>query len=692
MKNSLIPQGARLFRFVVISDTHINQAEDRAAAFFKLNSLANGRARRAFADARRYAPDFVLHVGDIVHPMPSHPEFEQACANYRELEQAFDCPIYLTPGNHDIGDKPWPMAPVAQINPKYMEKYEKEFGRQWYEWSHEECHFFVINTSLLNAGLPEEQLQAAWFEQALRDAPGRKFLSLHYPPYVRDRNEASHYDNIDEPARSWLLDLIERHAIEAVFCGHVHNLWYNQLQNAEFYLLPSTAFVRQDYSELQRTTPPGPEGGRQDVEKLGYFVVDVFEHGHLARFVRLQNEHTTMAPALSASLADRSWLHIKRPALPNLAVDPCYPWAEDIAVPASGALDAFDHKIVRNDYPFFALCDMGIGTIRVPMSDLMRDSGHERFKELARIGLRAHVVLTEFPSALQRARLDGLGPALKAVELVVAPERLENAARAVADLARALPKADLLISKLRSPRDAAIDGLKYGHLIFHGWITAEADTAVAALAKHGPRPPNTALMFRVRMDESPLETADSLNALQARTGCRSAMLVRLSTDNPAEPQLDDAAATAQVLEAAIAAYRYPDLQVCIEGLVEFDRGFFLRRGLIDRSFNPRLAGTSLKHLCAVLSALAMPLTAARAVRKNGVHRIIMETAAGHWETLTGQHGSTIFEQSIEKAGSGDSTCWSLRDGEPMGTVNRGGNEGAAAFLISSQAVTSVPSP
>lgn len=42
MNNSLIPQGARLFRFIVISDTHINQSEDRAAAFFKLNSLANG--------------------------------------------------------------------------------------------------------------------------------------------------------------------------------------------------------------------------------------------------------------------------------------------------------------------------------------------------------------------------------------------------------------------------------------------------------------------------------------------------------------------------------------------------------------------------------------------------------------------------------------------------------------------------
>ncbi|WP_179283192.1 metallophosphoesterase [Bordetella genomosp. 9] len=666
MKTTLAHAGDRLFRFIVISDTHINQAEDKAAAFFPLNRLANGRARIAFAAARRYRPEFVLHVGDIVHPMPSHPGFDQACANYRELESAFDCPVYLTPGNHDIGDKPWPMAPVAQINPKYMAKYEAQFGRQWYTWQHGDCDFFVLNTSLLNAGLPQEQEQAAWFEQALAAAPDRKFLSLHYPPHVRDAHEPSHYDNLDEPARSWLLSLIERHGIEAVFCGHVHNLWYNQHGDTEFYLLPSTAFVRQDYSELQRVTPPGAEGGRQDVDKLGYFVVDVFERGHVARFVRLPAQAPDEGVSLADTLSDRTPLHIKTAPARGLAVDPGYPWAEDVAVPASGALDAFDHKIVRNDYPLFALCDMGIGTLRIPLSDLMRDTVRARFLELARIGLRAHLVLTAIPSSAQHELLRTLGEAVTVLEFVVAPARLRDLAPDLAGLAAALPHARLLISKLRSPADAAVDGLQYGHLIFHGWIAAECEEAAVLLRECLPTDTQAGLMFRARMSESPLQLAETLDGFTARTGIACGMLARLSTDNPALAQEDDAAACRQALEAAVAKRRHPELQVAIEGLVDFDRGYFLRRGLIDRSFNPRLAGAALKHLCALLESLDGGIDAARAASAgDGVSHIEFHTKDVRWTILIGRPGCAAWRQAATTTWSGGSHCWSLPDGEPV---------------------------
>ncbi|MDK3021288.1 metallophosphoesterase [Cupriavidus taiwanensis] len=294
MKTSLQPTGKPKFRFVVIADTHVNQAEDKASSFFELNRLANERARKAIHEAKRYNPSFVIHLGDIVHPIPSHAGFHEAAENYRQMAAVLECPVYLTPGNHDVGDKPWPLAPVAQIAPDFMRAYEREFGAQWLEWQHQDCRFLVLNTSLLNSGLPEELEQQRWFEQALAKGKGRTFLSLHYPPYVRDADEPSHYDNIDEPARSWLLDLLAEHRVEAVFCGHVHNLWYDQYGDTEIYLLPSTAFVRQDYSEMQRCLPPGEEGGRQDVDKLGFFVFDVFESGHVARFIR--TESTDVVP------------------------------------------------------------------------------------------------------------------------------------------------------------------------------------------------------------------------------------------------------------------------------------------------------------------------------------------------------------------------------------------------------------
>lgn len=377
MASDLTPKGKLKFRFVVIADTHINQTDDSASSFFELNRLANSRAATAIPAAMSYNPAFIVHLGDIVHPIPSHPEYHQAAQKYRDLVRDVTCPIYLTPGNHDIGDKPWPLAPVAQIDDNAIKAYEKEFGSQWMSWRQEDCDFFIINTSLLNSGLPQEEEQRQWFEAKLSTTHGRKFLSLHYPPYVSSPSERSNYDNIDEPGRSWLLELIKCYQFEAVFCGHVHNLWYDQFLSTEMYLLPSTAFVRQDYSEMQRVCPPGLEGGRQDTAKLGFFVVEVYESGHASAFIRLSDsEHALGTHPL------KPIIHPKKALLPNVGIDFGYPWAEEITIPASGALDAFDAKVVRNDYPLFAAMELGVNRLRVSLIDLQQATNLLRLHKL----------------------------------------------------------------------------------------------------------------------------------------------------------------------------------------------------------------------------------------------------------------------------------------------------------------------
>ena len=76
------------------------------------------------------------------------------------------------------------------------------------------------------------------------------FLFSHYPLYVSNPNEPESYDNIDEPGRSWLIDLIETYNPEALFTAHVHNFWYDVIGETEYYIVPSTCFVRHDYSCL----------------------------------------------------------------------------------------------------------------------------------------------------------------------------------------------------------------------------------------------------------------------------------------------------------------------------------------------------------------------------------------------------------------------------------------------------------
>lgn len=652
MSSGKRPEGKFQFRFVVIADTHVNQEENTASSFFELNRLANGRAASALACVRRYDPAFVLHLGDIVHPLPSHPRYADAARIYRNMTEDLSCPIYLTPGNHDVGDKPWPLAPVACIDTASMRAYEEEFGQQWLSWSHAGCHFFILNTSLFNSRLPEEDEQRAWFEDALVAADGRKFLALHYPPYVSRPEESSNYDNIDEPARSWLLQLIAQHSVEAVFCGHVHNLWYDQFAESEMYLLPSTAFVRQDYSEMQRVHPPGEEGGRQDTDKLGFFVVDVYEHGHVAAFVRLPKD----AKALGDEIFLRT-IHSKTPLLPNLGIDPAYPWAEEILIPPSGALDAFDAKRVRNDYPLFSIFELGLNRIRISLSDLQVDANAERLSKLGKIGLRAQVVTTALPTAGQRERLKQLSPAIEALEFVATEAHVKDHAAELAAFAMDFPDITLVLSKLRGPEDAAVDGLHYGHLVFHGWLPIEAPRINALREQVFPDLDNVEPLYRVRFSESPLAMARQIALLPP--AARGGMLLRLATDNPALPQNEETALCAYVAEAAVAAYLYPDLRITLDAMIDFDRGYFLRKGLYDRSFNPHPVVSMLRHLTILLSECPGQFQHARRYSENGMEIIELSDAE---ETITLLIGAGTVDDRSKTAQGAEARCWNLLEG------------------------------
>lgn len=74
--------GPLLFRFAVIADTHVNPHDGRTSSPFATNALANERGSSAIADIDRHDPLLVVHVGDLVHPVPELPSFEPACERF----------------------------------------------------------------------------------------------------------------------------------------------------------------------------------------------------------------------------------------------------------------------------------------------------------------------------------------------------------------------------------------------------------------------------------------------------------------------------------------------------------------------------------------------------------------------------------------------------------------------------------
>ena len=58
-----------LFRYAILSDTHI-RPPDLSSSPWKTNLKTNERAQHIAQAINAHHPDLVIHLGDIVHPLP----------------------------------------------------------------------------------------------------------------------------------------------------------------------------------------------------------------------------------------------------------------------------------------------------------------------------------------------------------------------------------------------------------------------------------------------------------------------------------------------------------------------------------------------------------------------------------------------------------------------------------------------
>ena len=143
--------GARLFTYAVITDTHLNQGETECNSPFEVNKLANGRMRHVIRDLNTRDVAFVIHLGDLLHPVPAIPHlYEQAAQRFKDQVAELRHTLYTIPGNHDVGDKPNDWAPAARIHEDYLALWDEHFGAQYQSFDHGDCHFIIINAQIIN--------------------------------------------------------------------------------------------------------------------------------------------------------------------------------------------------------------------------------------------------------------------------------------------------------------------------------------------------------------------------------------------------------------------------------------------------------------------------------------------------------------------------------------------------------------
>lgn len=585
--------GNLLFRFAVISDTHLRLPQDGHLTPWKSQAKGVERAEKALMQIGKVRPDFLIHLGDMVQPVPHIPSYAETAAFARQLFDAQPYPVHYVAGNHDAGDKITPVTPAHATDAHSIAAYGKAFGAGYYAFDHGPCRFVILNTTLIGSGLPEESAQMEWLEADLRANAGKRlFFNIHYPIYVGTADEPSYYDNVEEPGRARLLALLKDYAAEAVFAGHVHTPFFHGIGSTDFYSMISTCFVRHDYAEMFHTTP-AEEFGRNDEPKLGWAEVEVYEQGHSVTYRRMMTEDA-LAPALSVR-AGRS---------ASLGVQLRTAWADLNPISINGPVDEFIRRRVRNDYVLLALWETGLRDLRIPLDDIADDATFERLCWLVSIGHRLTCYTTrtdplEAPLAGRLSHLDAR------MELIVEWLRIETLKPAIAAFRASVP-GEVALACTVSASDHRKDRYTGGYVpMSFGFDPSETDMLLQFHDDFGARH-DLAYAFRFGPEVSAIDGGESIAAFARRTGTRATVnLVQIGPDPAAMPERE-ADVIWRLCEGQLAGAAHPDIVLHCDTLIDQDRGYFPRKGLYDRRLNPGPQGHAVRKLALWLNARGAP--------------------------------------------------------------------------------------
>ncbi|MGI9302304.1 MAG: metallophosphoesterase [Gammaproteobacteria bacterium] len=628
-----------LFTFVVVADTHVNESDESSTSPFETNRLANVRARHVFREiaAMQPAPKFVIHLGDIVHPVPSLPIFQDAVSIFKEITEPLAVPLYVIPGNHDVGDKRIDWMPAEQVCDDYLETYREAFGKDFYSFDEGATRFVMLNSLLPNSGLADEARQQQWLEEQIAQAGERRvFIFMHYPPYIYAADEPGNYDNIDEPARSWVLTQMRKPHVEAVFAGHVHNFWYDRVGEAEFYMLPSTAFLRHDFSEFYRVAPD-IEFARGDVERFGYFVVDVFEEGHVAYSIRTMGRQAARGEA-APPVRNEYVAHPKTSGFDRVGVELRHPWAEAMQITSTGGVQEFGRKWARNDYPLLALWEMGVRLSKVPDIDLRERQSRSRMQMEARLGHRFIVTTLGAP----RPELGSLAhdAGVAGFEVNVTLDGFNKQLIALAGV-RTETGIKIYFSKILSVDDSRFDGKHFTHFVQAGFTVEELSRYRDVIAEALHRGAIDGVTVRLDADEALIPAANSIAAWAVEQNCRVLVSLKLSGPSVAKARTDDRATVASVAQAMVLSQTSERLCYVFDTFMDVDRGYYPRHAFIDRRFNPRPPARAFTTLNAVLSHLGALSIASHDT--GGAERVIFHGSGQSFALICGRTSATLAE-------------------------------------------------
>ncbi|HWL52410.1 MAG TPA: metallophosphoesterase [Chthoniobacteraceae bacterium] len=583
---SLLPDC--LEEIVIISDGHYAIADAPSSAEFASRRKQAARLDVALALAGALKPSRVIHLGDLTQEPPESPDYETARECGLALFRAHGIEPVWVPGNHDVGDKPDPTMAAAPVSESFLKAFEANFGPQWSSLASGNARLFFLNSQIFSSGLESEARQKAWLEAALAGmAPGeRALIFLHLPPYLHDPQEPDlgHYDNLPKSARQWLLELCERHRVEWVLSGHVHQRFLNLSGATRLVTCASPAFTRPTFGHLFSSAPP-PEQGRDDTPKEGIYLLRIDREASELFFIRTggATRREELLPkggrlVVVPRARDLPDLRLGVTLLHPLSTSTRLPiaWQSSVRVP------------VRNDYPFFLLEELGAGFVRVPLEDLLCTVARERLRLLQSSGVRVEATFiwdasgtNDLPEAASMA---------DTIEFQL-PGRIPDREmlRSIATQVEGTPLPVRLSPIFAGEKVAG----KQHCRTRYAWYLSELDELEKAFDAAAFRPGAVLVQPDAGADLS--QWVEAFAASRALPGVRLDLLFNLGST-------DDAENLKNAVHALLAAYRREACRVYFQPFQDLDRSMDVMNGLLDTRCNPRPVFTALKVAHALAAA------------------------------------------------------------------------------------------
>ena len=565
-----------IFSFGIITDTHIRAPGGDLSTVFPVNTKANNRASYAVDLLKNEKHDFVIHLGDVVHPLPNMSSYFPAVQEAHKILAPLKPSLNFVPGNHDLGDKLSEVAPAKAANDTTISIYKEAFGENYYSFDHAGILFVVMNSSLVNGGTEEEKRQRSWLENLLREKKGKRiFLFSHYPPFICQEFESEHYDNYAEPGRHWLLDLAVFANVEAIISGHVHHFFLNEHKGIKLYCLPATSFTRQDFSAIFRGLPTN-EFGRDDTGKFGVTIFNVKENGHEFKWIPTHGKE--------AINDEKSQEEKNKPLLqiPNLIPSLRHDWCQSTTMPANGPMEEFTRKVTRNDYPILRLKQLGIKKVRVPLVDFLDPVSAARIHLLSGFGIKAVVFFSGNISKKDFKTLTNMNENIYAIEVISRDIPLS--------ILEMLRDTDWPVwySKISTSANQSDDTKPFNISVSTGCMAEEIGELSSNLAEISPIK-DLRLMVQCPwrgdyMVSSIQEIVNDWNYIKNDV-VKLAINVRLAPSNPAKENVDSIAMAKTIRGVQSIAENNPKVEFILDTFEAFDRGYHPRLGLIDTLSN-----------------------------------------------------------------------------------------------------------